>query len=168
MNIDQEFLLRRISRSIHENGAREITGKILNKVLTDIVNKIFENIPTLYSENVSAGEASIAASLFRVTSEGFIIKTSTSTLIFDEEEGFLIRNGAKDLLKVSPTVLEANIKNLHFEMRDGTFTFSINGGSSDYVMTFDDSNGIIMGEVNIEATLDDLQRQIDELKNARA
>ena len=166
MNIDQEFLLREISRSIHENGAREITGKILNRVLTDIVDKIFKNIPTLYSENVSDREASIAASLFRVTSEGFIITTSNSTLIFNEEEGLIIRSGAKDLLKVSPTVLEANIGRLHFEMSDGTFTFSINDGSSDYVMTFDDSNGIIMGEVNIEATLDDLQRQIDELKNA--
>jgi hypothetical protein len=168
MNIDKEFLLREIDRSIHENGAREITGKILNRVLNDIVDKIFENIPTLYTENVSAGEASIAASLFRVTSEGFIITTSNSTLIFNEEEGLIIRSGSKDLLKVSPTILEANIGRLHFEMSGGTFTFSINDGSSDYVITFDESNGIVMADVNIQATLEDLQRQIDELKNVRA
>lgn len=162
---DQEFLLRRIGRSINENGARETTGKILNQV-TDIVNKIFENIPTFYTENVSDGEASIAASLFRVTSEGFIITTSNSTLIFNEEEGLIIRSGAKDLLKVSPTVLEANIRNLHFEMSNGTFTFSVNDGEDDYVMTFDLNNGLVLGGCNVLGTLENLQRQIDELKNA--
>lgn len=166
MNIDKELLLREIDRSVHENGAREITGKTLNQVLTDIVTKIFENIPTLYSENVSDREASIAASLFRVTSEGFIITTSNSTLIFNEEEGLIIRSGAKDLLKVSPTVLEANIRNLHFEMSGGTFTFSINDGESDYVMTFDVNNGLVFGGCNVFETLENLQRQIDELKNA--
>lgn len=166
MNIDKEFLLREIDRSVHENGAREITGRILNQVLTDIVNKVFENIPTLYSENVSDREASIAASLFRVTSEGLIITTSNSTLIFNEEEGLIIRSGAKDLLKVSPTVLEANIRNLHFEMSGGTFTFSINDGESDYVMTFDVNNGLVFGGCNVFETLENLQRQIDELKNA--
>lgn len=166
MNIDKELLLREIDRFVHENGAREITGKILKQVLTDIVNRIFENIPTLYSENVSDREASIAASLFRVTSEGFIITTSNSTLIFNEEEGLIIRSGAKDLLKVSPTVLEANIRNLHFEMSGGTFTFSVNDGESDYVMTFDVNNGLVFGGCNVFGTLENLQRQIDELKNA--
>jgi hypothetical protein len=130
-----------------------------------MVNKIFDNIPTLYTENVSDGEASIAASLFRVTSEGFIVTTSNSTLIFNEEEGLIIRSRAKDLLKVSPTVLEANIRNLHFEMSGGTFTFSINDGESDYVMTFDVNNGLVFGDCNVFETLENLQRQIDELKN---
>jgi hypothetical protein len=134
--------------------------------LTDIVGTVRDNLPSLYSEDKSADEATIAASQFRVTSEGFIVTTSNSTLIFDEEEGFLIRYGAKDLLKVSPTILEANIGRLHFEMSGGAFTFSINDGSSDYVITFDESNGIVMADVNIQATLEDLQRQIDELKNA--
>lgn len=163
MNKDRELLLREIDRSIHENGVREITGKTLNQVLTDIVNKIFDKIPTLYTE--SDGEASISASLFRVTSEGFIITTSNSTLIFNEEEGLIIRSGAKDLLKVSPTVLEANIGRLHFEMSGGTFTFSINDGSSDYVMTFDLNDGLVFGDCNVFAHLEDLQRQIDELRN---
>lgn len=165
MNKDRELLLREIDRSIHENGVREITGKTLNQVLTDIVNTIFDKIPTLYTENVSDGEASISASLFRVTSEGFIVTTSNSTLIFNEEEGLIIRSGAKDLLKVSPTVLEANIGRLHFEMSGGTFTFSINDGSSDYVMTFDLNDGLVFGDCNVIATLEDLQRQIDSLRN---
>lgn len=159
-------LLEEINAIVKANGAKEIRGNNMNQVLTDIVNTLRDHLPSLYSEDKSADEATIAASLFRVTSEGFIITTSNYTLIFNEEEGFIIKVGEKDLLKVSPTILEANIGRLHFEMRDGTFTFSINDGSSDYVMTFDENNGIIMGDVNVIATLDDLQRQIDELKNA--
>lgn len=159
-------LLEEINAIVKANGAKEIRGNNMNQVLTDIVNTLRDHLPSLYSEDKSADEATIAASLFRVTSEGFIITTSNYTFIFNEEEGLIIRAGAKDLLKVSPTILEANIGRLHFEMSDGTFTFSINDGSSDYVMTFDENNGIIMGDVNVIATLDDLQRQIDELKNA--
>jgi hypothetical protein len=158
-------LLEEINAIVKTNGAKEINGNNLNQVLTDIVNTLRDHLPSLYSEDKSSEEATIAASQFRVTSEGFIVTTSNSTLIFDEEEGFLIRYGAKDLLKVSPTILEANIGRLHFEMSGGTFTFSINDGSSDYVITFDESNGIVMADVNIQATLEDLQRQIDELKN---
>jgi hypothetical protein len=158
-------LFEEINAIVKTNGSKEIRGNNLNQVLTDIVGTVRDNLPSLYSEDKSADEATIAASQFRVTSEGFIVTTSNSTLIFDEEEGFLIRYGAKDLLKVSPTILEANIGRLHFEMSGGAFTFSINDGSSDYAITFDESNGIVMADVNIQATLEDLQRQIDELRN---
>lgn len=159
-------LLEEINAIVKTNGAKEIRGNNLNQVLTDIVGTVRDYLPSLYAEDRSTDTATIRASLFDVRGDGFLVRNSTSTLIFNEEEGFIIRVGAKDLLKVSPTILEANIGRLHFEMSYGTFTFSIKNGSSDYVMTFDDSNGIIMGEVNIEATLEDLQRQIDELKNA--
>lgn len=159
-------LFEEINAIVKTNGSKGIRGNNLNQVLTDIVGTVRDKLPSLYSEDKSSDEATINASIFRVVGEDFFVGTSSFNLSFDEEEGFLIRYGAKDLLKVSPTILEANIGRLHFEMSDGTFTFSINDGSSDYVMTFDDSNGIIMGEVNIEATLEDLQRQIDELKNA--
>jgi len=50
-------LSEEINTIVKTNGAKEIRGNNLNQVLTDIVNTLRDHLPSLYSEDKSADEA---------------------------------------------------------------------------------------------------------------
>lgn len=163
---DFERINQQIDDTIRNNGVKAITGTILNGILKAMLQAVADNLPSMYSEDIEYESARIRSSLIILEGEsismhtdGCSIEIDGNSFNFNSNDGNVVFHIGGDGLYIELSKLFA----LEFNVRNG-FKVQLNDGDP-YIMTFDVLNGLQFGSVNVESRLDNLQRQIDELKN---
>lgn len=162
--MDTTTIKQEIDDNIKPNGVGAITGQVLNGTLNDMVDAI---APKMYSEDVDGETAEIQTSLIKLDGNSVRITTNGGNAVI---EGSFIEFESKDhnvffhIGGDGLNIVLSQFFSLEFNTMDG-FQVQLHDGDAPYVMMFDLLNGLQFGDVNIQARLDDLQEQINELKN---
>lgn len=162
--MDTTAIKQEIDDNIKPNGVGAITGQVLNETLNDIVDA---TAPKFYSENVDDETAEIQTSIIKVNGESVIINTDGGNTVIEGNSIDFESNDHNVFFHIGGdglNIVLSQFFSLEFNTTDG-FQVQLHDGSDPYVMKFDLLNGLQFGSVNIEARLDDLQEQINELKN---